>query len=97
MSANQKHRTDEIEHLFKDSKQYSVIKNLPQLKKLNVWTVLEFPGTLKSNGQYQLIPGFVGCFNCSKILSYGSSTKYVYKHRCLNSNAFLFSILFYVT
>ena len=40
---NQKHRTNEIEHLLKDLKQYSLTKNSPKLKSWICGMYSDFP------------------------------------------------------
>lgn len=43
-----------------------------------------FPSKLQANGNAQIIPGFVSCFNCFKTLPYHGSTKYMHRHKCLD-------------
>jgi hypothetical protein len=59
---NEKYRADEIEQLFKmskDSKQYIIIKNLSQLIKSDVWSTFGFPDRLQINGEYRIFPGLL--------------------------------------
>ena len=88
--ANEKYYADKIERLLKmskNSRECIIIKNSSHLIKSNVWKAFGFPGKLKADGEYQLISGFVCCFNCCKKLPFDGSTKYMNKHKCSTSNA----------
>ena len=87
---HEKVRAKEIEQLLKistDPKQYVVKKNFSQFIKSDVWKLFGFPSKLQTNGKYQVISGFVSCFNCFKTLPYDGSTKYMIKHKCSNINS----------
>ncbi|CAF0857149.1 unnamed protein product [Adineta steineri] len=89
-ATQEKVRAKEIEQSFKIStnpKQYVVNKNFSRSIKSDVWKLFVFPSKLHTNGKYQVISGFVACFNCFKTVPYDNSTKYMNKHKCSNSNS----------